>query len=455
MTVEKTSSSDTIGSLREGVTGKVIATGDSAYGEARKVWNGTVDKRPAVIVQPDDTSGVVEAVNFARTNDLKATVRGGGHNVAGSALNDGGVVIDLSRMKAVDVDAGTRRVRAQGGATLGDLDAATQEHALAVPAGVVSQTGIAGLTLGGGVGYMRRKYGLSCDNLVSADLVTADGQQLTASEQENQDLFWALRGGGHGAAVVTSFEFKAYPLGPEVFLCFVFQPWEQARDLFRFFRDYTAEAPDEVGLLAFAATLPHEEFVPEASRGRKAVGFIAPYIGDPAEGERVLQPVRDAATPLFDASEVMPYVDAQKALDEDYPNGRRYYWKSTYLKGLDDETIDAIIEVSDYPSPLTTVDLWHHGGAIARPQQDTAFTNRDAPYGLTFEANWDDPADDDLNVSWTRDRWQRMQRFSTGGVYVNFPGGAGDADVGKQAFGENWDRLQAIRKRYDPDGLFV
>jgi FAD/FMN-containing dehydrogenase len=453
---EMASASEAIDRLRASYPGEVISPDDAAYEEARKVWNGTVDRRPAVIVRPKDTNGVAEAVNFARENGLNATVRGGGHNVAGSALNDGGVVIDLSLMRAVDVDAGARTVRAQGGVTLGDIDAATQAHGLAVPVGVVSETGIAGLTLGGGVGYMRRKYGLSCDNLISAEVVTADGSVLTASENENPDLFWALRGGGQGACAVTSFEFKAYPLGPDVFLCLVFHPWEQARDLFRFFREYTAEAPEEIGLLAFAATLPHEEFVPQASRGRKSVAYLAVYVGDPADGERLLQPVRDVATPLFDASEVTSYVDAQKALDEDYPNGRRYYWKSTYLKGLEDETIDAIVELGEtYPSPLTTVDLWHNGGAMARPASDTAFAGRDAPYTLTFEANWDDPADDGTNIAWAREGWQKMQRFSTGGLYVNFPGGVGDAETGEVAYGENWDRLQAVRRRHDANSLFV
>lgn len=455
MSTEMTGSSKAIERLRTAVSGEIVLPDDQRYEDARKVWNGIVDKRPAVIVRPANTADVREAVNFARESGLRANVRGGGHNVAGSALNDGGVVIDLSLMRAVDVDPASRKVSVQGGATLGDLDAATQAHGLAVPVGVVSETGIAGLTLGGGAGYMRRKYGLSCDNLISAEVVTADGKLLRARETENADLFWALRGGGQGAAVVTLFEFQAYPLGPEVFLCFVFHPWEQARELFRFFREYTADAPEEIGLLAFAATLPHEEFVPKPSRGRKAVGFIATYIGDAADGERLLQPVREVATPLFDASAVVPYVDAQKSFDEDYPSGRRYYWKSTYLKALDDATIDAIIEVSDYPSPLTTVDIWHNGGAMARPAQDTAFTHRDAPYGLTFEANWDDAIDDDANIGWAREGWQKMQRFSTGGLYVNFPGGAGDADVGKLAYGENWERLQAVRKRYDPHGLFA
>lgn len=456
MTEDETTIANAIGRLRGAFGGEVVAPGDSAYEEARKVWNGTVDRKPAVILRPRDTSGVADAVNFARENGLKATVRGGGHNVAGSALNDGGVVIDLSLMRKVGVDAEARTVRAQGGVTLGDIDAATQAHALAVPVGIVSETGVAGLTLGGGVGYLRRKHSLSCDNLISAKVVTADGKLLTANETENSDLFWALRGGGQGACAVTSFEFKAYPLGPEVFLCFVFQPWEQARDIFRFFREYTASAPEEIALLAFAATLPHEEFVPEASRGHKAVGFISVYIGGPAEGERLLQPVREVATPLFDASEIVPYVDAQKALDDDYPNGRRYYWKSTHLTGLDDETIDAIIELGEtYPSPLTTVDVWQNGGAMAQPRSDTAFTHREAPYTLTFESNWDDPADDGANITWAREGWQKMQRFSTGGLYVNFPGGVDDAETGKAAYGENWERLQEIRRRYDPDGLFA
>lgn len=453
MTAETKTRAQAIERFREGFGGAVITPGAAPYEEARKIWNGTIDKRPAVIIQPRTTAEVAEAVDFAREAGFNASVRGGGHNVAGGALNDGGVVIDLSQMRAVEVNPEKRTARVQGGARLNDLDAATQEHGLAVPVGVVSETGVAGLTLGGGVGHMRRKYGLTIDNLLSAEVVTADGKVLTASEQENADLFWALRGGGQGAAVVTSFQFRAHPVGPEVFLLFVIHPFEQARELLQFFRQYTAEAPDEVSLLAAVMNVPdHEEF--GEARGRKGVGFLAAYTEDPAEGERVFEPVRRAATPLVDLSDVIPWTHAQAALDEDYPDGQRYYWKSTNLKGLDDATIDAILEVSDYPSPLTTVDIWHHGGAISRPEQDTAFAHRDVPYGLTFEANWPDPKDDDANIKWARDGWDRMQEFSSG-IYVNFPGHAENADFGRLAYGANWDRLQAIRKRYDPQGLFV
>lgn len=442
-------------SLVQQLSCEVLAKGAPGYDDARRLWNGMIDKHPAVIIRPNTVDDVVAAVNGARELGLKISVRGGGHNVSGNALNDGGAVIDLSRMRRVEVNPSARTVRAQGGATIADVDEASQEHGLAVPLGVVSETGIAGITMGGGLGWLRRKFGPTSDNLLSVEVVTGDGKLITASERENADLFWAVRGGGGGFGVVTAFEYQAHPVGPEVFFTFVFHPYDKAHDALRFFRDFTAKAPEELGLLAFFAVIPPHHLFPAEHHGKRTVAFIAPYVGAPEEGEKLSRPIREFATPYVDFSGVMPWTELQKALDEDYPSGRRYYWKSTYLSELSDDAIDEIVRHGgEFPSPLTTIDIWHLGGAISRPREDTAFANREAPFLLTYESNWDDPTQDEQNIAWSRKSWDEAQRFSTGGLYVNFPG-LREGDVNRQAFGGNWDRIEAIKKRYDPVDLFI
>lgn len=446
----------TLEEIKSGLRGEVIAPGDDGYDAARRVWNGVIDKRPALIARCTGVADVISAVRFARDQGLPVAVRGGGHNVAGSAVSDGGLTIDLSEMNSVRVDPASRTVRAESGARLEDLDWETQAFGLAVPAGVVSDTGVAGLTLGGGLGWLRRKHGPSCDNLISVDIVTADGRLLTASEEENADLFWALRGGGGGFGVVTSFQFRAQSLGPEVFFSAVFYPDSQARDVLLSFREYAYGAPDEVNLVTVFGAIPSNDPFPEAIHGKNFIAFVGAYAGSPAEGEKELQPVREFATPLVDFSSVMTYVAAQKFFDEDYPSGRRYYWKSLYLKDLSDEVIDAALgQAATCPSPLTTIDLWLLGGAISRPRHDTAFAHREAPYMLTFESNWDDPKDDEMNISWTRSAWTDMQRFSTGGLYVNFPGfEEGGESHERSAYGGSYERLVALKNKYDPTNLF-
>ncbi len=446
----------TVQEFKAALRGELLAPGDEGYDAARRVWNGVIDKRPALIARCIGVADVMSAVRFARDQGLPVAVRGGGHNVAGTAMSDGGLTIDLSEMNSVRVDPVSRTVRAEGGARLGDLDWETQAFGLAVPAGVVSDTGVAGLTLGGGLGWMRRKHGLSCDNLVSADIVTADGRLLTASEKENADLFWALRGGGGGFGVVTSFQFRAQPLGPDVFFSAVFYPYSQAREVLRSFREYADDAPDEVNLVGVFGTIPSSEPFPDAIHGERFLALVGAYTGSPEDGQRVLRPVREFASPLADFSSVMLYVEAQKFFDEDYPSGRRYYWKSLYLEDLSDEAIDGVLgHVATCPSPLTTIDLWLLGGAISRSRPDTAFVHREAPYMLTFESNWDDPKDDEMNIFWTRSAWTDMQRFSTGGLYVNFPGfEEGGESHQRSAYGGNYDRLAALKNKYDPTNLF-
>lgn len=443
-----------------GLRGELLRPGDSAYEGARRIWNGMIDKRPALIVRCAGVADVIDSVNFARENELLLAVRGGGHNVAGNAVCDGGLVIDLSQMKGVRVDPRRRTARAEGGATLGDLDHETQVFGLATPLGAVSKTGIAGLTLGGGLGWLRRKYGLSSDNLVSVDVVTADGAFLMASETENADLFWGIRGGGGNFGVVTSFEYRLHPIGPEVMFCFVIYPGERAKEVLGFCEQYVAEAPDEVSPIAVLGRVPPLEIFPERWHGEPMVALVAMYAGDAEEGERVLKPLRDLGGAIADISARMPYTQAQSVLDEDYPDGWRYYWKSQNLGGLGDEVIERLMDhAAAAPSSHSTVDVWYQGGAIARiGAGESAFGDRSAPILLGVEANWEDPQDDatdQANVAWVRECLSDLRRFSSGGAYLNFPGFYEEGDsLIREAFGENHERLVTLKNTYDPTNLF-
>lgn len=440
--------------------GQLIRPGDEAYDEARAVWNGMIDRYPALIARCAGVDDVVASVNFARENELPVAVRGGGHNVAGHGTCDGGLVIDLSLMKEVQVDPEARRAIAGGGATIADLDQATQTYGLAAPMGVVSETGIAGLTLGGGYGWLRNKYGLSCDNLISAEVVTADGRVIKASETENADLLWGLRGGGGNFGIVTAFEFRLYPVGPDVAFTFVFHDGrgENMKKAIQFYRDYSSTAPDEVStLMATGIIPPHPELFPEAIHNRPFVLFGAMYAGPADEGQPVLQPLRDFGQPLIDFSNKMPYVEAQKVFDEDYPRGLRYYWKSLNLNRLDDEVIERIVKhARQQPSVFSTVDLWYIGGAVTRfDGQSSAFNGRQAAFLLSPEANWEEPADDQANITWLRDFIADMQEFSDGSRYLNFPGFQEEGDeMMRQAFGPQYRRLAALKAKYDPANFF-
>ena len=442
--------------LRTRLEGSVLEARDDGYEEARRIWNGTVDKRPAVIARCSGVTDVVGAVTFAREQRLELAVRGGGHGVAGYAISDGGLVVDLSGMKAIHVDSESRTVRAEAGCTLADVDRATQAHGLATPLGVVSQTGIAGLTLGGGLGWMRRKHGLSVDNLVSVDVVTADGRVLTASEAENSDLFWGLRGGGGNFGVVTSFEYRLHRVGPEVMVLFVLYPASLAREVLRFQDEVMATAPDEIGGLAFLGRVPHAEAFPSETHGSPYVALAGLYIGDRDEGAQVFAPWRALGEPLADLSGTMPYVEAQSLLDEDYPDGWRYYWKALDLETMDDEVIDRLVDAAAAaPSHHSTIDVWYHGGAMGRVAADaTAFGHR-ALYGITYEANWESETDDADNIAWARRGIAELEGFSRGGGYLNFPGllEGGDAQV-RASYGANYERLVALKDAYDPENLF-
>jgi FAD/FMN-containing dehydrogenase len=437
--------------------GPVLTPEDPAYEEARTIWNGLIDRRPAMIAQCSGAADVVDAVNFAREHDLVVSIRGGGHNVAGNAVNDDGIVIDLSQMRGVHVDAPTGRVRAQGGATLGDLDRETQLFGLAVPAGVVSTTGVAGLTLHGGAGHLRRKHGLTIDNLLSVDIVTADGELRRASATENEDLFWAVRGAGSNFGVVTSFEFQAHPIGPMVMVGAIFYPLDEIKTLLPAWRDYVSAASNELSSVAITWSVPpHEPFPPE-HHGRPVLVVAAAYAGPVDEGQPVVQPLRELGEPLLDLSGPWPWLGLQSGFDALYPKGGFYYWKSRALDELSSEAIDDIADFAGRrPSPLTDIIVWHNGGAIADiGESDTAYGGRDAGYLVTVEASWDDPALSDDAIAWARECWDAMGRHSNGGIYLNFAGfGEEKEALVKAGYGTNYERLRNLKAKYDPANLF-
>jgi hypothetical protein len=437
------------------IAGRLTTPTDAAFDEARSVWNGMIDKRPGLIVRPGGVEDVVAAVSFAREQGLQVSVRGGGHHAAGGAINDGGLVVDLSGLRRVSYDASTQIARAEGGALLKDLDGATLDNGRAVPTGVFGETGIAGLTLGGGYGWQSRLRGLTCDNLVAADVVTAGGDLLRASESENTDLLWALRGGGQNLGVVTAFEYRTHPMPSEVFLNFAAYPLGEAKQVLSRLREYAATAPNNLGLIAVIWTFPASEPFPEPVWNQQFVGLVGPYIGPAEEGRRATQPLREMGTVLFDASEAMPFGTVQTFFDEDYPTGRRYYWRSSYLRELSDAAIDSLSDLGGRrPSPLTSLDLWLLGGVIGDVGlNDTPMAHRDAPFLVGIESNWDDPADDAANVAWAREVFTALAPHSTGGSYVNFEDPSDQARVAA-VYGPNFQRLTEIKRKYDPDNLF-
>jgi FAD/FMN-containing dehydrogenase len=425
--------------------GEMIQPGDFSYEKARKIWNANIDKHPGIIARCAGVADVIAAVSFARENELLVAVRGGGHNVSGRALCDGGIVIDLAGMKGIHVNAKNRTARVQGGATLGDLDRETHVFGLAVPAGIVSKTGIAGLALGGGVGWLVRKYGLTCDNALSFDIVTADGKPRVASANEHEDLFWALRGGGGNFGVVTSFEFRAHPVST-VLGGLVIYPRDRAVEVLRFYRDFTQSAPDE--LTAYAALLHTPEGMP-------AVAVAACYCGDLAKGGQVLRPLRSFSLPIVNTIQPLPFPQMQTLLDAAFPAGNDNYWKSTFLRELSDDAIVALVEHANRAtSPLTAVVIEYYGGVASRVKADeTAFAQRQAQYSIAFLAQWTDPAESQLHIEWARASFESIRPFSSGAYYLNYLGEERE-DAIKAAFGLNYDRLVAVKKKYDPNNFF-
>jgi len=442
--------------FKQSIRGTVLRPVDAGYDDARKVWNGMIDRHPALIVRPRGAADVMTAVNFARSQGLPVTVRGGGHNVAGSAVQDGALLVDLSDMRSVRVDPARSVVRVEGGATLGDIDHETQAFGLALPSGLMSETGIAGLALHGGLGFLMRKYGLTCDQLVSADVVTADGELRLVDASHHSDLFWAMRGGG-GAGVVTSFEFKVHPVGPDVWIGLVMYPVAEAETILTFFRSFMAQAPNELMGIAAYWSAPISDELPEEIRGAPVILIGCCWSGTLAEGERAVKPIREISTPLLDMSGPMPFLAAQKLFDPDYPKGDRYYWKSILLPEISDEMIRVLADLAARrPSGRNLIAVWALGGAIARVKPgDSAFFLRDAPWLLSIEGNSAEPATDETNIAWVREVYREMQRFSSGGSYLNFPGFHEEgAQLLQQSYGANYQPLREIRARYDPQGLF-
>jgi FAD/FMN-containing dehydrogenase len=446
-------------SLRATVRGAVLTPGDSGYDAVRPAFNAMYPGRPAVVVQATDTADVVEAIKFARERGLLLAVRGGGHSVAGLSSVDGGVLLDLALMNKVDVDPDEKLVRAEGGALWRDVDRATQVFGLAAPGGIVSDTGIAGLTLGGGEGWMRRKYGLSCDSLVSAEVVDARGQVWTASNEANADLFWAIRGGGGNFGVVTSFTFRLYEVGPTVAFAAAFHPIAEAPRVLRGYRDFMTGAPDEVTGLAVMTTLPASAHTPPEVHDTPFIVTAGVYAGDVQEGMERMQPLRELGTQLADISGPIPFVAVQSAFDEFFQRQQlRSYWKSTYVAELTDDIVDLVASAAkERNSTRTLIALFSWGGAINRVGADeTANAERSAQWMVSVDGNWRDPADDDAVISWVRERWAAIHKLGTGSTYLNFTGIAGEsAEVGvDSAFGRNLKRLAGIKKKYDPDNFF-
>jgi FAD/FMN-containing dehydrogenase len=402
---------------------------------------------------------VVAAVNSARDQGLAVAVRGGGHSIAGLSAIDGGMLIDLAPMNAVEVDPGRKLARVQGGALWSDVDRETQAHGLATPGGVVSDTGVAGLTLGGGYGWLRRKHGLSCDNVVEAEVVTAAGEVLTASADENPDLYWAIRGGGGNFGIVTSFTFALHPVGPEVAFSATFYPIEEYGQVLRGWREYLEGAPDEVTSVCVSITFPANPEMPEAVHDRPVVIVGGVYTGDVEEGLKVTEPLRGLGTVLFDMSGPTPYVGVQTGFDPLFPRGQlRAYWKSQYLNELSDEAIEVIAaKAQDRPAPLTLFNVFSMGGAIAEVDPEaTAFATRTAPFMVSIDGQWSDAKDDAANIAWTRSAWEAVQEHGTGEVYLNFTGRADEApDAGVDtALGRNMSRLAEVKSKYDPENFF-
>ena len=427
------------------IAGRTLQPHMPGYEQVCRIWNAAIVKRPGLVVRCAGTADVVQAVKFARDSNLLAAVRGGGHNVAGRALCDDGIVIDLSDMQAVFVDPVRRTARVQGGATLGDVDRETHGFGLAVPAGVVSRTGIGGLALGGGVGWLVRKYGLTCDNLLSCEVVTADGKVVTASADENADLFWALRGGGGNFGVVTSFLFRAHPVST-VLGGLIVHSRDRAFEVVRHYREFMVSAPEELTAYAGLLTTPD---------GQPAVAVIPCWCGEPGEGERVLKPLREFGPLLLDAVQSMPFPAMQKLLDGAFPDGTYNYWKSTFIRELSDEAIRLIVDHADkMRSPLSAVVIEFYGGAAGRVgTSDTAFAQRQAEYDIGFMAQWQDPAERDVHTAWARDMAEALRPHSSGGYLLNFLSEE-NAETIHAAFGVNYPRLAEIKRKYDPTNFF-
>jgi FAD/FMN-containing dehydrogenase len=444
----------------EGFRGELIAPDHTAYDTARAVWNGAVDRRPRLIARCTGSADVASAVRYARERDLEIAVRGGGHNVAGTAVCDDGIVIDLGGMRSVSVDHASRTAWVQGGALWGDVDHETQAHGLATTGGIVSHTGVAGLTLGGGIGFLMRKHGLAVDNLLEAEVVLADGRVVRASADDHPDLFWALRGGGGNFGVVTAFRFALRPLGPDVLAGPIFWAADATTELLRFYRDFVAAAPDELGTVIRLGTVPPLAAIPVELHWRPAVAVACCYAGPIDEGERVLRPLQRFGTPLVDLLGPKPYADFQSGLDGTVPHGWHYYWKGTTLPSLTDDAI-AVLAQHAYAagSPRSYAAIFHMGGAVARVAGGaTAFAGRDVGHNMSIDGVWlpeESGVRGEAEVAWARRFFEALQPHRAGGVYINFLDADDDPGRVREAYGDpTYRRLAEVKARYDPDNTF-
>ena len=436
--------------------GDLIRPGDAQYDAARRIWNGAIDRRPGLIARCTGVADVRAAVRFAREHDLLVAVRGGGHNVAGTAVCDDGLVIDLSPMKGLLVDPAARTARAQSGLLWSEFDRETQGFGLATTGGIISHTGISGLTLGGGLGWLMRRHGLAADNILSADVVTADGDFVRAGTGTHDDLLWGIRGGGGNFGVVTSFEYRLHPIGPIVLAGILLHPAAHAREVLRFYRDFIATAPDELTTIVVLRLAPPAPFLPEAVHGQPVVVIGACYAGAVEEGERAVAPLRRFGKPLVDLIRPTSYVSHQALFDPTAPHGLGYYWKSEYVSSLSDPLIDTLAERAwPVATPESYTIIFHLGGAVGRPDPEgSAFEDRRAAHAVNIDAVWSEPAQASACVTWTRELWEVVRPHSTGRVYVNFLGEEGQDRV-RAAYGEiKYERLRGLKRRYDPTNLF-
>ena len=437
------------------VQGEILTADSPGFDKVRAVWNAMIDRKPALIARCKSADDVVACVKFATQHDLLVAVRGGGHNIAGNAVCEGGLLIDLSLMRAVKVDAAKQTAHVEGGALLGDFDQAAQAQGLATPLGINSTTGVAGLTLGGGFGWLSRKHGLTLDNLLSATVVTAAGEKLTASAKENSDLFWALRGGSGNFGVVTSFEFKLHKIGTEVLSGLIVHPLADAKKVLQYYRDFAAKAPDELAVWFVLRKAPPLPFLPEKWHGKEILALAACYFGDLKTGEKLLQPLRAFGQPIADVIGPTPYIGWQQVLDPLLTPGMRNYWKSHEFLQIPDAMIDVIMDfASRLPDPQTELAFAQLGGAIQRvPNDATAYSHREPNFLINVHTRWDAAANDGKCIAWARDLIKALTPFSTGAVYVNFLT-SDEEDRVKMAYGANLAKLVAVKKKYDPTNLF-
>jgi FAD/FMN-containing dehydrogenase len=442
--------------LKAGFRGELLLPDDSKYDEARSVWNGMIDRRPAVIAQCLGVEDVIRSVKFAREQGLPLSIKSGGHNISGLAVCNDGLMIDMSRMRGVWVNRDERVAIAQAGCILGDVDHETQVHGLAAVLGFVSETGIAGLTLGGGFGYLTRRFGWTSDNLLSVQLVTAEGRVVQASKRENGDLFWALRGGGGNFGVATGFEYKLYPIGPDILAGAIAWRAEHSEKVLDLYRDLTAEAPQELVCVAVQRIAPPAPWLTEDVHGEPIIAIFVCYTGEMEDGEKLIAPLRAIGSPVGDIIQRRPYVSQQSLLDATQPKGRRYYWKSEYLPSLEQKMVERTIKHANrILSPFAAILLFPLGGALNQhPEDHSAVGNRETKWVVNIAASWEKVEEDEKNIEWTREAWRDIRQFSTGGTYINFLTEEEGDDRIHAAYGKNYNRLVEVKTNWDPENMF-